>query len=270
MPDLQPDPVRRAEGVEYFELGGLDAFRCAQFRCSMSTRFCASRWREAQAARGERGEELVKCRQCRVGAAHAGERALPRALNFLNNVCCRCRRGTLRRLVLGRICVSCYNRGRERAIGRNARGNAPIKAQEELAYRTLGMVLDPGTPAEQRVEYTDVALDELELRMSIGRVHEGHIEFLGLVPYGTYRPWRPAALGGLKAIVTPPADATNAVNSPPDREAPEARQSTPRSRLRLAAMSSSCLGRIDIAPPWRLGIAGRESAPKSGTLRLAA
>jgi len=226
-----------ADGVSYIEVAGLRSFRCQTWRATLSVSFCARRWREAQSARGIRAEELNLCRQCQIGAAHAGEPVLPRAENFGNNVCVR-----------QMHCISCWNRGREWVRGKNARGNTPVKALAELRYLTLAVVLDPGQPTERTVEFTDIAIDEEELRLTIGRVHEGRIELLGLVPHGTHSPWRPAALGGLKAVVTPPTEATGAPRQAPAPEAPVARQSAAVGRLRLAAFGTSCLAGLRLAP----------------------
>ena len=257
------------EGVSYFRIEGFapEMFRCQTWRANLAVPSCAARWRKAQKARGEDAViEWRLCASCPIGAAHAGEPQMPRAANFGTNVCCRCRRGTLRRMIGQRHCISCWNREAEWRKGRNARGNAPIKALAELRYLTLAVVLDPGQPGERTVEYTDIAIDEEELRLTIGRVHEGHIELLGLVPHGTYQAWRPAALGGLKAIITPPAEANSAPGPAPDPEVLGKRGTAAIGRLRRAALGTSCMSGLRVvAAPERARM-----ALMSGSLQLAA
>lgn len=259
------------DSVSYFRVEGFEPelFRCGTWRANLAVPFCAGRWREAQAARGERAEELRLCASCPIGATHAGERFVPRAANYQNNVCARCQKGSGRRLILGRLCVGCYNRQREWLVGKNAKGTVPVKAAEELAYRTLALVLAPGEPTARIVEFTEIAIGEPELRLSVGRVHLGQVEFLGLVPRGTYPSWRPDGLGGLKAIVAPPAAATSAPRPAPTPEAPGERRSAAGSRLRLAALSTSSLAGLRPTPFLRSPVL-RRPAPFTRDRLLAA
>lgn len=93
-------------------------FQCQPYRALLSVDACASRWRS-------RDERSVLCRECRIGAVHAGERP---TLAAPATCCARCGRSDLR-LIGVRICVSCYNRDRESRIGRNAKGSTPIHAR---------------------------------------------------------------------------------------------------------------------------------------------
>lgn len=89
---------------------------------TLSAESCADMWRRARKAKP--WDSLYPCRDCQVGAVRAGS-AQSAAHVPPVSLCCRCGRSDLR-LVLGQICVSCYNREREARIGRNRRGKAPI------------------------------------------------------------------------------------------------------------------------------------------------
>jgi hypothetical protein len=75
----------------------------------------------------------------------------------------------------------------------NAKGTTPQKSIEQLAVRTIGAVLDQGEPAERRVRFSDLAADMIELKLRIGRLHEGKIRFCP--PNFNDPDWRPAGLG---------------------------------------------------------------------------
>lgn len=124
-----PGPAREAAGVTYAEdssAPGLKFFRCGPQRATLSMKGCASRWREAQLAKGEAAERLAGCRGCAIGAAHAGYTPVRYSPYFGATICPRCGRGTTR-MIGGRHCVSCYNRQREMRSGKNARGNKPVE-----------------------------------------------------------------------------------------------------------------------------------------------
>lgn len=112
--------------VTYFEhplMPGVQHFQCSATRCSLSIASCAAQFRRAKAE-----VSGSACRGCVIGAEHAGEAAatIPRHL------CPRCGR-TGQRIVLGQICVSCYNRQRELLVGRNSKGTFPHRAQPVFA-----------------------------------------------------------------------------------------------------------------------------------------
>lgn len=129
-----------AEGVTYQAnplAPGLRFFRCEPYRATLSMPGCATRWRQAQEATGAAAESLTPCRGCKIGAAHAGERAVSYSALFGALICPRCRRGGSR-MIGGRVCISCYNREREARAGKNARGTAPIKLQlRAVEYREV-------------------------------------------------------------------------------------------------------------------------------------
>jgi hypothetical protein len=134
---------RPAPGVAYFELPaaeGLRFFRCEAYSASLSDRGCSGRWIEAQAAKGERADRYSACRGCAIGAAHAGHEVVTYSTYYDIEVCPRCGKGGMR-MIGGARCVSCYNREREIATGKNARGNAPVELMREKSYRAVHLTL---------------------------------------------------------------------------------------------------------------------------------
>jgi len=184
----------QAAGIEYSRVPGFDQdlFRCQPWRATLSIPACAGRWREAQVAKGERADELRLCRQCPTGAIHAGKPFIHRATVFGNNICPRCRRGTTRRMIANRVCISCFNRQGEVLRGENRKGTRPLKAASALHLVRIGVRLDPGSPGERMVEFTDIGTGPEELQYHVERVHEGVIEFCDPGEPGTSPAWQPA------------------------------------------------------------------------------
>jgi hypothetical protein len=220
-----------AAGIEYHRIPGFahEMFRCTTWRANLSVPACASRWREAQTAKGERAEQLFLCHQCQVGAAHAGERILHRSAEFGRPICPRCRKGTFRRLIGQRTCINCYNRQVEWILGKNAKGTPPTRAIKRLAVRGIGIILNVGEPTERRVRFSDVAVDFEELRLAVLRVHEGRIEFC--LPHPADPEWRPDGLGEAPDPQRLPASAYPIRWQRPNPMAP----------MKLAALASTSL-----------------------------
>lgn len=129
--------------VEYFarpEMPGKAFFRCERMAATLASDSCATMWRRAEAS--DDGLHS-SCRLCSIGAVHAGEVAASMSPLKGAKVCARCHTGTTR-LIGGHLCPSCYNRGREVACGRNAKGTAPVKlrslAQRRIRYNHGGEV----------------------------------------------------------------------------------------------------------------------------------
>lgn len=109
--------------IEYREMPGLPGrfFSCERYRATLSQTACAGRFLEAKSTAKESGEKYL-CMGCSVGAVHAGvDPGLPAVLGA--QTCVRCFSQSTR-IMRNAICVSCYNREREVAAGRNAKGNA--------------------------------------------------------------------------------------------------------------------------------------------------
>lgn len=115
-----------APGVTYqtITIGGQETrlFRCATHRADLTPDGCAARHREAR-KRGEHdtASGYTQCRQCAIGAEHAG---LPRPMPKSGRECVRCGRWSAR-LVGKVLCVPCYNRQQEVLKARDRRGNVP-------------------------------------------------------------------------------------------------------------------------------------------------
>lgn len=111
--------------MEYFtypELPDKQMFRCERRNATLQVTSCAEMWKQAN----DRGapERLDQCRNCPLGAKHAGVGEISLSPLRGMSICARCEQGTTR-LVRKHLCVSCYNREREYLIGRNAKGSAP-------------------------------------------------------------------------------------------------------------------------------------------------
>lgn len=77
-----------------------------------------------------------QCRNCEIGRLHSGnEEKLSTSAIFGRVICPRCDRGATR--LAKNLCRSCYNRHREKLIGRNARGKPPIKHPEIITVNLL-------------------------------------------------------------------------------------------------------------------------------------
>ncbi|RMD61673.1 hypothetical protein D6833_07940 [Candidatus Parcubacteria bacterium] len=131
--------MAKAEGVKYERMEGLDKdfFWCETLKAKLSVETCAANHRRA-CAEGDAWDSVcaIACRRCHLGALHADDKpyeGVPSRF-VVSTVCPRCgARG--RRLIRNSICISCYNREREALIGRNARGNKPVKAKRPHGVR---------------------------------------------------------------------------------------------------------------------------------------
>lgn len=113
--------------MDYFTYPGVPGryFRCDAMRASLAETRCASMYREAKRLPSGACSSLEKCIGCEIGALHAGDENVQRKTSAVGALtCARCREHTAR-LVVGGICVSCYNRQREVEKGRNAKGVPP-------------------------------------------------------------------------------------------------------------------------------------------------
>lgn len=238
----------RHPDVEYFRMPGLakDMFRCSTWRANLVVDFCAGRWKKAQTARGEEADKLRLCAICPIGPTHAGERYLPRAPGFQTNICPRCRKGSGRRLIGGRLCINCYNREREWLIGRNSKGSVPVRLNERFGIFRVGVILDPDTPEENRAVFTDIAIDARELELRVERLHLGAIAFCDPGAPGEFPEWKPKGMQTLAVrLENHPVKAKElfaAGNAAPANKKPAAAPlSIQAARLRRALHGASCL-----------------------------
>ncbi|MBB3017637.1 hypothetical protein FHR70_000677 [Microvirga lupini] len=113
--------------VEYFtleELPDRPMFRCERRNATLQVSACAGMWSEANGKAAP--ERLDRCKNCPLGAKHAGVGEISLSPLRGMSICARCHQGTTR-LIRKHLCVSCYNREREFNLGRNAKGSAPVK-----------------------------------------------------------------------------------------------------------------------------------------------
>jgi len=145
----------------------IDLFTCPNHagNLKISESSCASMWQRARTLRNESFNPVEACCGCRIGAKCAGFDDAPeeRKIGLIDHICTRCHRPATR-FVYGRICISCYNRGREVLIGKNARGAVPKylppMINVSVSYQEDGVL--------QQVNM-DQVIDETEARLSIVR-----------------------------------------------------------------------------------------------------
>lgn len=128
--------------VEYLQISGApgDYFVCPRIpgNATLSTRACGEQWKIARTARTE--EERDKrhyCRNCPIGAKHAGvEDFVPRTKFQESTECVRCG-NTGRRLIGASVCISCKNREYEVLKGRNAKGTKPVRCAQVFQLQAV-------------------------------------------------------------------------------------------------------------------------------------
>jgi hypothetical protein len=160
-----------ADGVEYRTIPGAPApsFGCARYRAKLLTTACAKRWRHAQTARGYAADQIEKCRSCPIGASHSGQAVVRYSTLYDSPICPRCGRGSARRLVGGRRCISCFNREREFVLGRNRKNTKPVHAIP-LHRRTVRYAVEGGGVQDLTIPHSR---DLTELMMSALRNERG-------------------------------------------------------------------------------------------------
>lgn len=136
----------------------IETFTCDRQGATLTKPACARMWRSTRERRPQPWEGRHACIGCPLGAAHAGEApeaaAATRAAETLRRVCPRCSRPASR-LINKQFCVSCYNRTREVARGRNAKGNPPRVVASRL-HRVALAVGRPGAAAPSVEIFADV------------------------------------------------------------------------------------------------------------------
>jgi hypothetical protein len=170
------DAAAQPAVVEYLQVDGCNKrfFRCQALRSTLSVEGCAGNWRRAQRISAEELGFSGKCRDCPIGALHAGARHVHRSRLFGAQICPRSRRWASR-LIGNRLGISAWNREREVRIGRNAKNTRP---QLVLEPRRLGVIVSFGSPDQRHVELRDeLTADTLELAVQVLRVATGRIAF---------------------------------------------------------------------------------------------
>ncbi|MGF6806057.1 hypothetical protein OKW30_001183 [Paraburkholderia sp. Clong3] len=156
----------------YFELGelpGRQHFHCDRLRATLSTDACGHRWKTAGEATA--GTRWLTCKNCHVGARHAGELdANPSPIKG-RKICARCH-VLATRLIHKHLCVSCYNRQREQMIGKNAKGTKPIKLAQ-LVQRTISYMVR----GKLETKTVERCLDTTELIIAVLRDEKQAVRF---------------------------------------------------------------------------------------------
>lgn len=132
--------------IQYFTIPELGPdrpmFRCERRSATIQASACATMWRGANDQR-EPEERFLSCRNCQIGARHAGINQASLSPLRGMSICARCHTGTTR-LIRGHLCVSCMNRQYEYLKGRNAKGKTPVRHptlyQIPLRYSAGGVV----------------------------------------------------------------------------------------------------------------------------------
>jgi hypothetical protein len=149
-------------------------FRCPTLRATLSPEGCASNWRRAQRVSADELGFSGKCRDCPIGALHAGESHVHRSRLFGAQIRPRTRCWASR-LIGNRLGIGAYNREREVKIGRNAKNTRP---QLVLEPRRLGVILKYGSPDRRLVDPRDeLTAVTIELAVQTLRVATGRIAF---------------------------------------------------------------------------------------------
>src|ERR1700730_307203 len=173
------DAAAQPTDVAYLQIDGCDKrfFRCTILRSTLSTEGCSANWRRAQRVSAEELGFTGKCRDCPIGALHAGESHVHRSRLFGAQICPRTRRWASR-LIGNRLGVGAYNRQREWVLGKNAKGTRP---QLVLESRRLGLIVGYGEENQRYVEIRDdITADTLEIALiafQALRVVHGRVAF---------------------------------------------------------------------------------------------
>lgn len=149
-------------------------FRCDAYRATISDDACATNFRRAQRTSADEWGFMGRCRDCRIGARHAGEALVHRSPLFGLTICPRTRRWAAR-MIGDRIGVSAFNRQAEVKRGYNAKGTKPLL---RLEARRIGVVVNYGTPEARYVEVRDeLTRDVIELVIQTLRTIPGRLAF---------------------------------------------------------------------------------------------
>jgi hypothetical protein len=165
---MKPDN-RPLAYFEIPEIPGQLRFRCEPLRVSLSADACGERWKSAATATAD--VRWVTCKNCRIGARHAGKIDANPSQFTGRKICARCH-VTAPRLIHKHLCVSCYNRQREQVIGANAKGTKPIKLpplyRRSISYMAGGKL---------KTKTIDRSLDTTELIVAVLRDEEHAVQF---------------------------------------------------------------------------------------------
>ncbi len=104
------------------------------------------------------------CKNCGLGAEHAG---VSQTID-LSHVCSRCG-NFASRLILKRLCLSCYNRTLEVELGKNRRGNAPRLKIEPATVNLVATTHKTQAPLVKVSSLSELYLDAARQGLSVIR-----------------------------------------------------------------------------------------------------
>lgn len=161
--------------LAYEDVLGLKMFDCDRLSARLNTKSCAARWEKAQnPENGFEAERLSQCKDCIIGAMHAGKDYVKYSRFYGMRLCSSCGNGATR-ILSGSLCVSCYNRRREMKIGKNARGNFPSRLMSERPLRSIHVRVERNGVASSSVHSGVVDAREAILRTLTSIT--GHVRF---------------------------------------------------------------------------------------------
>jgi hypothetical protein len=176
--------------IHYFEVPDTPGryFNCARYGM-LSIQSCARNFSEAP-NRIKEGR-YAGCIGCAIGRGHAGDgdAAATACAQKPRRVCVRCRRngmednsrffGRMRLVREHTVCISCYNREREVAHGRNAKGTQPLKwgglYHAQMSYLKDGQV-------HARISTKNPVRDRIEVALTALRQHGANAVFFTAPP----------------------------------------------------------------------------------------
>lgn len=145
---------------------------CERHDMRLTHTACVRLWQSCKDRRPAPWEGRAECVTCRTGAERAGYPAPPPTLaDGLRHVCARCL--AVRDRMVGRYCISCYNRNREAQIGRNGKGTRP-----GLADRLHTVRLTVGNGGSARTISFEHVTGRLEAMMISAKASTGPV-YLG-------------------------------------------------------------------------------------------
>lgn len=158
--------------VTYFsieETPGVSYFGCETLRAKLPVNECATMWRKANRGTAEQREMRSACKNCPIGATHAGESAS--SISPLRNTktCGRCA-NPARRLISKHLCISCYNRQAEWLKGKNAKGCVPSR-MAQIDARLIEILHD----GEPREVYLPLSANDSEIIIAAIRDSQGEV-----------------------------------------------------------------------------------------------
>ena len=171
--------------MDKFEL-----FECSARKARLTKRGCSGQWFAAQATAPEPWESRWHCRNCAVGAENSGMDQPKHLDEALSKLCPRCGRLS-DRMIKGKLCVSCYNREREVARGKNRKGHVPVKVAG--AIRSIIAIYTVNGVEDIREFCNVTSVNEIIVLILCEHGRDAVVEVRETDAEGTdYRPW----LGG--------------------------------------------------------------------------